>query len=521
MIKLRSLIKENLEIKELEIETSVSMGVPGIYIVGLPGKILEESAIRIWEILKTQFKEIPMYKVVINISPNNIRKNSYHLDLVIAVAVIVNLLKHKYKEKFIIDEKKLYKTLYIGELGLDGSVKKDANILPYFVKAREFDFDNVVAPMDDYTSFNRILGNNKNIFVVEKIQKLVEIGFEIDRLSNFEINSRYKKNIRINEIDFDDFVGGDLYKRAMLIAAAGRHNMFLYGPAGTGKTMLSKAYCSLIPRLTDSEVTDVSMVYSYLDLLEKQSLIEDRIVKYPHHSMSEISLIGGGRKLVPGEITLSHRGVIIMDEFHLYKKRVVESLREPLQENKVQLSKFNNKIVLPSDIQLIAISNLCPCGNLGSLKKICNCSHNDIKRYNKILSASIMDRIELLVFVNDEPHLVHNSRLTQEKLEKKLEIAINMQKSRYGSDLEYFNGKVSYKKFKQCNKIDNKIKNHLLKIAIDKGFSYRKQIQILRVARTIADLSGVENIELNHIEEGLFLYNDIDFLRYHELIKTL
>ncbi|MCA9349174.1 YifB family Mg chelatase-like AAA ATPase, partial [Candidatus Saccharibacteria bacterium] len=381
-MKSRGAISLGYECVLIDVECHISNNLPGITIVGLATRSVDESRERIRAAFSASGLELPRRKILINLAPADIAKDDSGLDFAIAAAIIGKDMA-----------KGLGNSAYIGELGLDGILKPVRGLVGKLLEARSQGVDSVYVP--EVMSEQAALVPGIKIYPIKNLRQFVSIiqGEEIQL-----VRSSSSKNAPKREYLLDDIVGQAHAKRALLVAAAGRHNLHMYGPPGTGKTMLAKAASELLPNLSREESLVVTHIHS-LATHESDAIIDQAPFRAPHHTASDISIIGGGSHARPGEISLAHLGILMLDELPEYSKSTLEALRQPLEDKRVTVSRARVSTTYPADFMLIATSNPCPCGFYGS-DKPCSCSPYEIIRYQKRLSGPIMDRIDMHIQVN-------------------------------------------------------------------------------------------------------------------------
>ena len=470
----------------ISVEVDITRGLNNFSIVGLPDKGVAEAKDRISAAIKNTGFQSPKSKnqrLVISLAPANLRKEGPVFDLGMALAYLL-------ASKEIIFEPT--GKLFLGELSLDGKLRKIKGILPIIVESKKLGFLEIYLPLENAKEASLIDGIK--IFGLKNLREIID---HLNQKGKRKIlTPSPKTEICYGEkppiINLDDIKGQSKAKRGLEIAAAGNHNIALYGPPGTGKTMLSKAFINLLPPLSFDEIIEVTSIYSTAGLLKEESLILYPPVRSPHHSASYTSIIGGGSSLRPGEITLAHRGILFLDEFPEFNQQVIESLRQPLEEKSINLSRTKGSVQYPSNFILIATMNPCPCGKFGAEDQNCKCSPNDLQRYEKKLSGPIVDRIDMWIEVSNitpeeitAPKNKTNIFLIREKISK----ARKTQKERPDTE-------ISIDLSKEVKIILN---NSARKLSLSVR-SYRK---IIKIARTIADLDERKEIEPKHILEAL------------------
>lgn len=486
-----------LDCQIVEVEVDYRKGNTYFSIVGLADKSIQEAKDRIPAAIKnTGAKFIPM-KIVMNLAPAEIVKSGPSYDLPLAVGYL------SASEQIDFDPSN---KLFIGELALDGRLRGVNGILPIVDSARNQGFKEIYLPSENAQEASVL--KDINIYPIERLKDLID-HFNQERLIEpFSSKIDLFKEKREYKFDFNQVKGQEQSKRALEIAAAGNHNVLLSGVPGSGKTMLSRAFSSILPDLTIDESLEITRIHSVAGLTSiNNPVITTRPFRSPHHSSSDVALVGGGTYPKPGEISLSHRGVLFLDEFPEFSKVALESLRQPLEDKVVTISRATRSLTFPANFILVAAMNPCKCGYRGDPDKSCTCSQNDIIRYQKKISGPILDRIDLLVKV---PKVENKKLFSDEKPESSKEIQFRVQQAR-NIQIDRFkkgskiisNSEMTFKEIDQFVGLNSSTKS-LLNLAVEKmNLSARSYFRILRVGRTIADLASSELVQENHIAEAL------------------
>lgn len=488
-----------LDAKLVEVEVDVSHGLRSFTIVGLPDKAVEESKERIESAIKSSKLLSPhnrTFRILVNLAPADLKKEGSLYDLPIALAFLIASRQASFNPEH---------KMFLGELSLDGKLRPAKGVLSFALLAKKKGIKEIILPKANAREASLI----KDV-IVTGAESLSEVMAHLEnrkRIEPFLLKENDIIDDREGLVDISWIKGQEYSKRALEITAAGGHNLFFSGPPGGGKSLLAKSLPSILPKLTFDESLEVTKIYSVAGLLpENQTLINSRPFRSPHHTLSEVALIGGGNPPRPGEMTLAHRGVLFLDEFPEFHRDALESLRQPIEEGVITISRAKNSFVFPSRFMLIGASNPCPCGYYNSPDKACSCSPSQVAMYKRKLSGPLMDRIDIFIEVPAVKYekLVSESQENQSKdLRQKIEKAREIQKERFGGSKILVNSEMNIPEIKKYCQHDAKTQE-LLKKYVDSGkLSARGYHRILKVARTIADLAGAQSIQYDHIAESL------------------
>ena len=484
----------------VEVEVDTSYGLRCFNIVGLPDKAVDESKHRVSAAIKSLKFESPSQRpirILVNLAPADLKKQGSLYDLPIALGYLLDTEQIKFDEQG---------KIFVGELSLTGELKPIKGALSFAIMAKEKGYKEIILPKYNANEAGLIKG--LRVIGVDSLNQAIKYLENREQISACVTVPKFSLEYDNNDIDLKYIKGQHSAKRALEITAAGAHNLLMLGPPGTGKTLLAKALVSILPKLSFEEAIEVTKIYSISGLLPENSpLIQQRPFRTPHHSSSEISLIGGGNPPKPGEITLAHRGVLFLDEFPEFHRDVLESLRQPIEEGHITILRAKYHLSMPSRFTLVAASNPCPCGNYGNSEKICTCNASQIQKYKRKLSGPLMDRIDVFI---DVPSLDYEKltdsveqKYSSADVRKKVEMAREIQKQRFEKQNILVNSEIKPQDIKKYCEVDDK-SNTILKKYVDSGkLSARGYHRVLKLARTIADLSCSEKIKFDNVAEAL------------------
>ena len=498
-----SALMQGMEPQIVQVETDISDGLPVFSMVGYLSASVREAEDRVKTAIRNCGTVLPAKRITVNLSPGDVRKQGARFDLPIAVSIMAAL--------GLAEKESLSETLFLGELGLDGSVRPVSGILPTVIFAKDMGFRRCVVPMDNAKEGSVVQGIE--VIGVDSFRSVLEY---LDCPETFEparadLEGLFQNNSE-SEVDFSEIKGQRQMRRGAEIAAAGMHNLLLLGPAGAGKTMLARRIPTIFPELTLEESMEISKIYSVTGSLNgTQPLITRRPFRIPHHTLTASALCGGGRNPMPGEVSLAHLGVLFLDELTEYPKKVLECLRQPMEDGQIQITRVHGNYIYPCRFMTVAAMNPCPCGFYPDRER-CSCSPAEIRRHLEHISQPLLDRLDICVEVSSNPFEAlrqTEAGESSEAIRKRIQMAIERQRDRFKGTHIHFNSRIPascIQEYCPLHWADEARMEHVFQKLRLSGRGYHK---ILKVARSIADLEDCDRIQTRHLNEAV-CYRSID-----------
>lgn len=489
---------------KINVEIDVANGLPAFDIVGLPAMSVRESRERVKSALRNSDYPFPMTHITVNLAPADLKKEGSGLDLPIAIGILVSA-------KFL-EQRQTEGKIFVGELSLDGGLRKVSGALSMIIEAKRSGFKEIYIPQENAAEGKLVTGID--VYTPRNLCELVE-----HLQGKVKLKPLPKENIlqnceRAYDVDFADVKGQPVARRALEIAAAGGHSILMMGAPGCGKTMLARRLVTILPPVTEAEALEITKIYSIVNMLpDTESVMVERPFRSPHHSVSASALLGGGSYPRPGEVTLSHNGVLFLDELPEFERYTLEMLRQPLEDGEVNISRVRASLSYPSRFLLVAAGNPCPCGFLGDKHRRCTCKQKDIENYRRKISGPLLDRIDMQINLVRVEFNELKEKATGEcsaDIRKRVVAARDIQLARFSGMGIYCNAQMTRREVAQYCQMDEAAQNILGKYFSTLHLSARSHDRILKVARTIADLSGSEILTAAHIAEAIQLRTSIN-----------
>ena len=504
VVKTVSAALQGIDATPVYCETSASLGCR-IIMIGLPDTAVKESRDRIESAFREAGLRFPRHQITINLAPADVRKEGSLYDVPIAVAIMA--------VGQIIKTDKINDYMMVGELSLDGCVKTVKGCLPFAILAREMKMKGIIVPREN--AREAAVVNNLEVLVADNLQNIIDFMNGKSELERVEVNTRQLFYAAENNFtaDFADVKGQNAVKRAFAIAASGGHNLIMVGPPGAGKSMMAKCLPSILPPLSLSEALETTKIHSVAGLRSATGLITQRPFRSPHHSISSAALIGGGQNPMPGEVSLAHNGTLYLDELPEFSRNVLEVLRQPLEDRQITIARAKNTVVYPSSVMLVASMNPCPCGYYTHPTKQCTCTAMQVQKYLGRISGPLLDRIDLQIEIAplsfdemSQTTASEPSAIIRERVVK----ARQRQEERYRDHpLIHCNAQMTSAQIREYCQLDDRSMRVLRNAMSKLDLSARAYDRILKVARTIADYEGLDQITSTHIAEAIS-YRNLD-----------
>lgn len=494
--KITSFALNGLEGVPVEVETDVNKGMVSYDLVGLPDAAVKESKERVRSAIKNSAAYFPVNKITINLAPANVKKEGSHYDLPLAISIL------KAGDQLVAETDGI---VFLGELALDGSLRPVAGILPILISAKAKGFTQFIVPAGNANEASYIEGTR--VFALNSLRDTIDLLTGEKVFAPVEPRSfSAARNKKRSNYDMALVRGQKIAKRALEIAVAGGHNLLLAGPPGTGKTLLARCIPTIMPDMTFEEALEVTKIHSVAGVLSEEGIVAERPFRTPHHTATTVSLCGGGNtKIHPGEISMAHKGVLFLDELPEYTRHALESLRQPLEDRVITVTRAGGAITFPADFMLCASMNPCPCGNYGSAYLTCTCTPAQVHKYRSKISGPLLDRIDLQVEVDGIKYEDLASTEAEESsaaVKLRVEKARAIQRERYAEDTILVNANMSERHIKKYCRLSAECEEILRNAFETLHLSARARARIIKVARTIADLDFSADIKPAHILEA-------------------
>lgn len=481
----------------VRVEVNIAQGLPGFEMVGLPDAAVRESKERVRAAIKNSGYAYPSSRITVNLAPADMKKEGPAFDLPVALGILSAVEG--------ITPERLERTAAIGELSLDGTVHSVRGALPMAISAREKGVQELLLPRENVEEVKCVEG--VRLIPVENVAQAVDhLSGRADIQPIRTVSYQTMMSERRFPVDFSDVKGQSSAKRALEIAAAGGHNVLLIGPPGSGKTMLARCIPTILPDMSFEEALEVTRIHSVAGSVPESGLFTERPFRSPHHTASQVSLVGGGVNARPGEISKAHQGVLFLDELPEYKRDVLESLRQPMEDGQVCVTRVNAQAVYPSRFMLVCSMNPCPCGHYGSRTQPCRCTPNEIRRYLGRISGPLLDRIDLHIEVESiPPERLSDMRPEEssQSVRARVQAARDVQRRRYQNSGVGCNAQLTSRMLNEACKLSPAARALLKQASERMGLSNRAYTRVIKVARTIADLAGEADIQAGHVAEAV------------------
>jgi magnesium chelatase family protein len=482
-----------VDIKQIDIEVDIALGLINWQIVGLPDTAVKESKQRISAAIKNSGIKFPDRKVTISLSPADMKKEGSLFDLPIAMALL-NSAKIISIPQYLKNE-----SVFIGEIALDGTLRGVGAVFAIASEISLLGKKYMIVPYDKAEEASLV--DNIKVIAPKNLQELIS-WFLLDEMPIYKTKNLFKNDVLQNKIDLSDVCGNEQAKRALQISAAGGHALLFIGSPGVGKTMLAERLPTILPQMSAEEQLEVSKIHSIHGRFDIKNLIANRPLQSPHHTISTSGMVGGGSYPKPGAVSLAHRGVLFLDELLEYRRSCLEVLRQPLESKKITISRANLECTFPADFILLAATNPCPCGYYGDKRYNCTCSTHEIRQYLRKISGPLLDRIDLHIGIYSTDKIIENSKKTSNEYKVNVEKARITQKKRFNSNVT-LNANMSISEVKKYCVMSDAAKDKINLMYKELFMSMRGYNKIIKISRTIADLDSFEKIEFKHVIEAL------------------